>query len=119
MDNFHIDVICIGRDNLKAALTIVSSQHRQAVGYSVSPEKGLIFYWAEHDKMTALPFKLDVEGMTDFATRWLAEQAYGREPDHDGDNDKGWRVYNEAWGKIGSDWQTFIAVRPAWACYGK
>jgi len=70
------------------------------------------------DKIT-LPFKMDADGAADFARRWLEEADYGREPDHDGDNGKGWRLYNEAWGHIDEDRYAVIAVAPAWAMYGK
>ena len=84
--------------------------------------KRLVFYWASntHNKdVVELPFKLDSEGATDFALRWLNELDYGKEPDHDGDNSKGWRVYCEGWGQVDGEWGAFLAVAPAWAMYGK
>ena len=117
MDNFRIDITSEG--DLTPAMRIAFGKYRKAKGYSISPEKGLIFYWAEHERAAMLPFELDAEAAADFARRWLAEQNYGTEPDHDGDNGKGWRLYNEAWGHIGNEWQAFVAVKPAWAMYGK
>ncbi len=67
----------------------------------------------------ALPFRLDAKGAADFARRWLAEADYGKEPDHDGDNGKGWRLYCEGCGHIDSEHGAIIAVTPAWAMYGK
>lgn len=67
----------------------------------------------------ALPFHLDAKSAADFARRWLAEAEYGKQPDHDGDNKKGWRLYNEAWGHVDSDHGAIIAVAPSWAAYGK
>lgn len=67
----------------------------------------------------ALPFRLDAKGAADFARRWLAEADYGREPDHDGDNKRGWRAYNEGWGHVDEDHYSIIAVAPSWAMYGK
>lgn len=49
----------------------------------------------------------------------IAHADYGRQPDHDGDNEKGWRLYNETWGMVGGDHSAFAAVEPAWAMYGK
>lgn len=84
----------------------------------------LVFYWNKPDRpsdqtIVALPFSLDVAGAADFAIRWLKEQDYGREPVHDGDNGRGWRLYNEGWGHVDNDWSAFVAVAPAWALYGK
>jgi len=36
-----------------------------------------------------------------------------------GDNEKGWRVYCEDWGKIDSDDYAFLAIKPAYIWYGK
>lgn len=73
----------------------------------------------EGGDQVALPFTLDAAGTADFAARWLAEADYGREPDHDGDNGRGWRVYNEGWGHVDSHHAAIIAVTPSWAMYGK
>lgn len=114
MDNFHIDIIANNRRDLEHALAIVFNQHHSAVAYKVLDEpvseasngkaessglKRLIFYWTSSAKdAIPLPFALDAAGAVDWAVRWLAEQDYGPEMDHDGHNSKGWRVYNEAWG---------------------
>jgi hypothetical protein len=119
MDNFHID-ITNNQDLLKAMEIAFRGPHTRAVGYRTCPTKGLIFYQYESStRMIPLPFKLDAAGAADFATRWLAEQDYGREPDHDGDNGKGFRIYNEAWGHVDGEYQAFVAVKPVWAMYGK
>jgi len=67
----------------------------------------------------AFPFVMDAVGAADFARRWLSQVDYGREPDHDGDNAKGWKLYNEEWGRVDSDSSAVIAVAPVWAMYGK
>lgn len=116
MDNFRIDVTSQGERHLAAVFDIVAKY--KIIGYSV--EDGvLIFYWSEHPAMTKLPFTLDAKGAVDFVTRWLAEQDYGDEPDHDGSNGKGWRAYNEAWGHVKNRWQALVAIHPVWAMYGK
>src|SRR5690349_24893058 len=43
---------------------------------------------------------------------WLAEADYGPQPDHDGDNSKGWRIYNEAWGHVDNLWGAIVAIQP-------
>jgi hypothetical protein len=79
--------------------------------YKSSPPEG--------GDQVALPFTLDAAGAADFASRWLAEVDYGNEPDHDGDNGKGWTVYNEAWGHVDGHYSAIIAIAPTWAMYGK
>ena len=121
MDNFHFDLTSEG--DLVAPMKIAFQRPTQrAEGYLIHPEKGLVFFWylgETVEGLVKLPFKMDHVGAADFARRWLDEQDYGREPDHDGDNGRGWRLYNEEWGRVGSWTGAFIAVKPAWAMYGK
>lgn len=118
MDNFHIDITSEGDAQLREALDIAFGSKRQAIGYQIKGGK-LVFFWTEHKDATKLPFKMDAKRATDFAVAWLSEADYGEEPDHDGDNGKGWRVYNESWGHVNGLWQAFVAVEPVWAMYGK
>lgn len=122
MDNFHLDITSEG--DLATPMGIAFGRLNTAEAYLIDPKKGLIFFkWVPSnsppDGLVKLPFKLDAAGAADFAKRWLAEQDYGNEPDHDGDNGRGWRLYNEAWGMIGALSGSIIAVKPAWAMYGK
>ncbi len=119
MDNFRIDVTCEGDEALRAVMTIAFTQHRSAVGWRLDPEYGMILYWTDHKGTNALPFPHDAEATFHMVKKWLETQDYGREPGHDGSNGKGFRVYNEAWGHIGSEWQAFLAIKPEWAWYGK
>lgn len=84
-------------------------------------ERRLVFYWTKIDRpdFVAFPFTLDPDGAADFAARWLAEEDYGKQPDHDGDNGRGWRLYCEGWGHVDSEYQAFVAISPRWAMYGK
>jgi hypothetical protein len=118
MDNFHIDITSEGEAHLRAALDIAFRGQRHAIGYYVK-DGTLIFCWAEHKEAIKLPFKMDSKRATDFTVAWLSEVDYGKQPDHDGDNGKGWRVFNEAWGHVGGYWQAFVAIQPQWAMYGK
>lgn len=147
MDNFHIDVTSEG--DLAPVMALAFGTYRTAIGYAIrdivegvrwSEEecqrhpslwrdwkthprpRRIVFYWSKTENradIVALPFKLDAAGAADFAKRWLHEENYGSQPDHDGDNGKGWRVYNESWGHVDGDWSAFVAVSPAWAMYGK
>lgn len=148
MDNFHIDVTSEGKAALATALSLAFGRYRSTVGYAIreaepgarhDPPEGfkyphlmewnrkpkprrLVFYWSDSEKredFVPLPFKLDAAGAADFAERWLAELDYGKQPDHDGDNGKGWRCYCEGWGHVDGQWSAFVAIAPAWAMYGK
>jgi len=141
MDNFNFDMICEGNDLLLMAMQIMffdkhqARYPRRATHYRIDEKLGLIFYdysfvisgdpkaagmTKPEPDLIALPFKLDAVGAADFVTRWLAEAKYPSEPDHDGDNGKGWRVYSGSWGHPHSgNWSSFVAVQPAWAMYGK
>lgn len=131
MDNFNIDVTSEGTVSLGMALSLAFSRHRTAEGFRIIEEgrtltdkwrpATLVFYWVKLDKTGyhPLPFKMDAAKATEFAAAWLEQVDYGREPDHDGDNGKGWRVYTEGWGHVDSDYQAIVAVQPAWAMYGK
>jgi hypothetical protein len=50
---------------------------------------------------------------------WLGSQDYKNEPDHDGDNSKGWRIYNGPWGHIDDHRYAICAIEPAWLMHGK
>ena len=72
------------------------------------------------DAAFALPSgPMTLEQAADFAVGWLEHADYGREPDHGGDNGKGWRLYCEDWGHVDHDHYAFAAVQPVWAMYGK
>lgn len=127
MDNFRISITSIGDETLKHAISLAftAGGRKSATHYAIRSgfdgvPKRLVFLWAPGGKDSIeLPFKLDSEGAADFARRWLAEADYGDQPDHDGDNDKGWTLYNDNWGHVDGEWQAIVAVKPSWAMYGK
>ena len=125
MDNRHFDIIdesglhewvkcCIG--------------DRTAVGWSTherteaDPQR-IVFYEFEAPEVKGyapLPFAAGGEHLAFLIEGWLqAKACYGKEPEHDGDNGRGFRLYNEGWGHVDGNWQAFMAVSPAWAMYGK
>lgn len=59
------------------------------------------------------------EIVTKLVWAWLETVAYGPQPDHDGSNGKGWRVFNEAWGHVAQERFAFCAIQPVWAMYEK
>lgn len=109
-------------------MKIAASRHREAIAVSVHPKKGLVFFWTKSSigselagaKIIDLPFPLKGDAIGNYAWEWLTSAAeYGPEPDHDGSNGRGWRVYNEDWGHVAGRWDAFFAVQPVWAMYGK
>ncbi len=123
MDNFHIDITSVGDTALRYALgALLATKYARMetiVGWKDDPEKGLILYKHKSDAMTPFLAALDLDALVPIISTWLAQQDYGREPDHDGSNSKGFRLYNEVWGRIGDDWASIGAIKPEWAWHGK
>lgn len=117
MDNFQFDMTAEGDDKLRAALALFT--HDTVTGYSVTGNRKLVFYWSDSDRAHKLPFPMTLAQAADFAIGWLEHADYGDEPDHDGSNSKGWRIYCEGWGHVGDAWQAFVAIEPVWAMHGK
>jgi hypothetical protein len=125
MDNFHIDVTSNNPDLLSKVMEIgFSNNSKKAVGYVIR-DNTMIFLWSGYENLpdaVMFPFQMDYNGAADFVSRWLASlnvDAYGPEPDHDGHNSKGWRVFNEAWGHVYGIRAAMVGVKPTWAWHGK
>jgi hypothetical protein len=133
-DNYHFDIAAEGRKAFELAMKFAFNDdggmdpphmEHKARGYRIDPAKGLIFYWSVDSDGTAkngvskLPYEMKLKAAVEFAWSWLEAQDYPPEPDHDGSNHKGWRVYNEAWNRIGDEWGAFAAIQPEWMMYGK
>lgn len=117
MDNRQIDVKSEGKTDFELALKL--ARKGKTIGFRVFENK-LILYWAKSDKMQPLPYEMKVEETINFAWGWLEKNDPKGEPmDHDGDNGKGFRVYNDSWGHVQGEWQAYIAIEPIWALYGK
>lgn len=121
MDNFHVDITAMGREGFKLAMHIAALSWPEATHWRVDEEKGMVLYWTapNHNLAQPLPYKMKGEQLIDFVWNWLVQADYGHQPDHDGSNSKGWRVYNESWGHVNGEWQTYIAIKPVWAMHGK
>ena len=79
----------------------------------------LILLWSKERESIQLPFPLGLTQTVDFIVGWLDNLNYGGQPDHDGDNGKGWRIFTESWGHVAGYSYTVVGVQPAWAMYGK
>lgn len=79
----------------------------------------LILLWHGERDALALPYPLELGDAIQFVAGWLRNAPFGKEPDHDGSNGKGWRVFTEDWGHVAGHHCAILAVQPAWAMYGK
>lgn len=120
-DNRHFDV----RDdkNLRDWMRCCCGRET-ALGYDIhggSKVVRLVFYWAiPESSIKPFPFKAGADFLTQFVEEWLPTVDPGPEPDHDGSNQRGFRIFNnEDWAYVGSDHYAFLAVEPAWLMYGK
>lgn len=120
-DNYHFDLVCTP---LEESLSIAfhGAPGKKATHWKIVPEaKKLLLAWNENAGTDFVPFvsPIDAEAAVKVVKGFLAEQNYGTQPDHDGDNGKSWRIYNEAWGHVGGNPYVFVAIEPVWAEYGK
>jgi hypothetical protein len=130
MDNFRFDIT--GNGDIDLAMQVAFSHQSKACWWRTDTVEGynkrriprLVLSWmsSESPGPEWHPFVTPV-GWEEAATvvrGWLTTADYGPRPDHDGDNGKGWRVYNDAWGHVEPyHYKAFVAVEPRWAMYGK
>lgn len=108
---------------IKPALEIAFSNApgSKATHYRVH-ENRLIFAWHESAGPEFTPFliPLTAETAVDVVSAWIETGAvFGSQPDHDGDNEKSYRIYCEDWGHVDHNHYAFVAIEPRWAMYGK
>ncbi len=148
MDNRTIDVTSQGQEGLAGALRLiwpntpsgkashykmlplryeveyfqndagVTTHHFEHIKQDSGGVPTLLLLWSAERDAIALPYPLDLEGATAFVAGWLDQVEYGREPDQDGSNEKGWRVFTGAWGHVAGHRDGICAIQPAWAMYG-
>lgn len=144
MDNFHIDLTARGKEALTLALKIVLMDHTPT-HWCRHPKAGLVLFWHHRPEfpikytewgpttekgassrdvtIDVHPFPCRIKRAEDlamFVEGWLSEQVYPPEPDLDGSCSKGFRIYNERYGRVGGcgDY-SFIAIQPEWAEHHK
>lgn len=117
MDNFYVKIVSEGKPHLAVALGLFNEK---CVGFRVDEQKNrIILYKYKSEKMTPLPFPMQGDALVEFCWGWLQAANYGPQPDHDGDNGKGFACYCEGWGHVDNEHQAYAAIEPAWAMYGK
>ena len=142
MDNRQIDVTSQGREALALAMEIIwdNAPGGKATHYRVmnlrrqigdgldeklvedpdgTPTMILLWHEEGNQESSEMAYPHSREQATGFVRGWLGSVEYGPEPDHDGSNGKGWRVFNEYWGHVAGYRYAIVAVQPAWAMYGK
>ena len=125
MDNHRIDITWEGEDRFRLILGLLVQKHggrrkdKFFTHYIDDPDYGLILMWTNRDNAVKFDKPKGRAELVDFAWQWLQDQDYGPQPDHDGSNGKGWRIFNESWGHVNNDWAAFCAIQPVWAMYGK
>ena len=142
MDNKRINIASEGRKafDLAFQLAFEGCPGRKATHYLEHPTKGFLLFWHE-DVFTdnevnvangnvtyvrtvahKLPFAMDWKAASDLTWGWLSERKddeYQDWCDHDGSDGHGFKIYNEAWGRIAGSAYAFMGVIPIWAWYGK
>lgn len=138
MDNRKF--IIVDDSNLDKWMELCMGWHK-ALGWSAEyPPKTekqrlssrLILYW--HDPGSQLPHDSSVVNATEYhplpspmgpaqvvpiVREWLEQVDYGPKPDFDGTAGKGFILFCNDWGFVGSCHAAFMAIQPKWAMYGK
>lgn len=123
----RVDIVALGNARLMSAIEIACGERsRAAKAYqctAIDDVPTLIFMWSTDDKPQCikLPFPMNATRMSDFAQGWLdsLDKHILHEPEHDGGNKLGWRVFNDCWGHVGGCHYAIVGIQPAWIMYPK
>lgn len=145
MDNRIFNVNGRTKEQLSLAVNLLLTneygEKETAYGWYLTNQKGIVLTWHENGgHKTCKPFtdymgnpkEVNAEELTEILWKWLqSEEAqkiecvgWDADADHDGSNERGWRLFTEAWGhvedKTGSiDHYSIAAFKPAYLWYGK
>lgn len=128
MDNRIFNVNGRTKDRLKKAIDLIMDDWQGIEAWEINA-KGFILKWhAKENNENKFPVPLKSSTIVDIVWDWLnSEQGrefktidgWDRDADHDGHNERGWRVYCEDWGHVGDDHYAICAVVPVYIWYGK
>lgn len=124
-DNFSLKVCSAGKDHFDMSLKMCfsNSPGSKAKYYSVNEKFGMILYWSkpeEEQNSQPLPYEMDLNASGDFVWNWLKNTKYPKQPDHDGDNSKGFFITNgDGWGHVNGSFYSIVAVQPEYMMHGK
>jgi hypothetical protein len=131
MDNRILNINGRTIEQLKLAIQVACldeyGKYQKIRGWRYSQKKGLILLWYLSEKDTKFPVEMNHTTIADVIWQWLETEdakkveceGWDADADHDGDNEKGWRLYVEDWGHVDSSWGVSFAVKPAYLWYGK
>ncbi len=101
------------------SLHVQHSNDEVPAGSGNGTETLILLWHEENGSSLPLPYPLNMEQAIQFVEGWLGRAAYGREPDHDGDNGKGWRAFNNGWGHVAWHHYGIVGIQPVWMMYPK
>ena len=141
MDNKIFDVNGRSKEQLemtlKLALTDEYGKQSKAKGWMFAPKKGFVLLWHVDTKKPEeklFPEPLSYDMLSHIIWDWLkTDEAlsvplgeWEEDADHDGSNDKGFRVYTDSWGHVNTDGGDYtinhysiVAIKPVYCWYGK
>lgn len=116
-------ILRVNGESLERLMAVMAlSDQKKFEGYAIDTNNGRIVFFGYKGHKDATPFPTSMSGdfCAQLAIGWLKEARYPAEPDHDGDNSKGWLCYTENWGHIEPyGFEASLAVEPHWLIYGK
>jgi hypothetical protein len=93
-------------------LGVVNVPHYVLTFYSSRPETRFDY--------NSFPVPVDAKDAAKVAFDWLKQKGeYGDQPDHDGDNERGFYLFCNTWGHVLGSHYGIVGVGPAWAMLGK
>lgn len=120
-DNYYFDLIATPTAPAME-IAFANSPGRKATHWKHDKENNrIILAWHENAGKDFIPFLGEVraEDACQMLREWVRLLDYGGQPDHDGENDKSFRIYCEGWGHVANNDYAFAAIEPRWAMYGK
>lgn len=91
-------IIKVNGKSVERLITVLKLfEQDKTTGYIVTKDKFVLFQYDSNKDMIPFPVPLSMEAVAPMIMEWLKTADYGKEPDHDGDNGKGWYCYNETW----------------------
>lgn len=144
MDNKIFNVNGRTKEQLRLALQLLLlneyGENKKVRGWYLSKKNGLILTWLVDSSNKAIPFtdrmgkesEISGEELVDLLWNWLSSDEakyvecvdWDADLDHDGSNEKGWRLYTGQWGHVSEnditvDHYSIAAFKPAFLWYGK
>lgn len=131
-DNYLIDIVCDRKETFDLAFALVASMHYSLSTIGIigwTEKKGALLLFtnmldSDKPKVTLFPSRLSIQAAAEIAWNWLSTREYPQEPDQDGSNKKGYRIFtnsepDDIWYQPMGMFGALLAVKPEWCMYGK